>query len=142
MREIRPSSSEGGGAAYALPTPMPPERTSHAIGRPLSPSNPATRSLRWSLGHAAAGFYKQSAPPELARGLDGVPEVGGVGMNCGGVSYFRLYAFMGKVLCAWWAVYRSGARQMQKPGTDPFRALSFGAVREESWRGRRGKAEN
>ena len=68
----------------------------------------------------AARFYKEGAPPELARGLDGVPGVGGGNEQWVGLSHFRLYAFVGKALCAWWAVYWSGVRQMQKSATDPF----------------------
>ena len=43
-----PSPSSSSGAAW------PPERTSRAIGRPWSPSHPATRSLRRRLGHAGS----------------------------------------------------------------------------------------
>ena len=72
----------------------PPQAHSAPAERPVPPSEPlmpsagrgrpATRPPGRSDGAwvaPAARFYKHSAPPELARVLDGVPGVGGVGMN-------------------------------------------------------------
>ena len=54
---------------------VPPERTSHAVGRPLSPSNPATLSLRRSVGHAGGTVRFSGFASHLRGG-----EVGGGGL--------------------------------------------------------------
>ena len=88
----RPTPAPAGRPVYShVPSPGPfsssgaacPPPSDHrmpAAGRGRLVPRPAGRSSGAWLAPAAR-CYKQVAPPELTRGLDGVPGVGGVGMK-------------------------------------------------------------